>query len=357
MMAKYGPEYALAAMLSGAIGAWPGVVPRARPNRVNLPALVEELSMDHSVDVRRRRLLAAGTGSALTALGGWPLAAPAAQEAIITRPIPHSGERIPIVGIGTAVIFDFENDAEKFAQRRQVIRNLVAGGGKLVDTAPDYGHAEDRLGDLVAELGVRDRLFIATKYRYADDHAAANASLKRSLSRLKTDRVDLMQAWNVGDPDFDFGILREWKQQGLCRYVGMTTSRDRQYEAIAKVLGREKPDFFQVNYSLGDRDAENVLLPLAREVGAAVLTALPFGRNSLFRKSANRPLPEFAAELGIKSWAQFFLKFNLSHPSITAAIPGTDKPEYMLDNLGAGRGPMPDARMRRRMSEFWDSLG
>ncbi|MPZ42998.1 MAG: aldo/keto reductase [Betaproteobacteria bacterium] len=313
--------------------------------------------MDHSVDVRRRRLLAAGTGSALAALSGLPVPASAAEEALITRPIPHSGERIPIVGIGTAVIFDFENDAEKLAQRRQVIHNLVAGGGKLIDTAPAYGRAEDRLGDLIAEPGVRDRLFIATKYRYTDDHAAANASLKRSLQRLKTDRIDLMQAWNVGDPEFDFGILREWKQQGLCRYVGMTTSRDRQYDAIAKVLVREKPDFFQVNYSLGDREAESVLLPLARDVGAAVLTALPFGRNSLFRKSAKRPLPAFAAELGVKSWAQFFLKFNLSHPSITAVIPGTDKPEYMLDNLQAGRGPMPDASMRKRMIELWDSLG
>ena len=313
--------------------------------------------MDHSVDVRRRRLLAAGTGSALVALGGLPVRASGAEEAVITRPIPHSGEPIPIVGIGTAVIFDFENDAEKLAQRRQVIRNLVAGGGKLIDTAPAYGRAEDRLGDVVADLGVRDRLFIATKYRYTEDHAAANASLKRSLTRLKTDRIDLMQAWNVGDPDFDFGILREWKHKGVCRYVGMTTSRLRDYDAIAKVLAREKPDFFQVNYSLGDREAENVLLPLAREVGAAVLTALPFGRNSLFRKSAKRPLPAFAAELGIESWAQFFLKFNLSHPSITAVIPGTDKPEYMLDNLAAGRGPMPDASMRKRMIEFWDSLG
>ncbi|MCC7080837.1 MAG: aldo/keto reductase [Burkholderiales bacterium] len=313
--------------------------------------------MDHSVDVQRRRLLAAGAGSAFAALAGSPGLASAAEAALITRPIPHSGERIPIVGIGTAVIFDFENDAEKFAQRREVIRNLVAGGGKLIDTAPAYGHAEDRLGDLVADLGNRDKLFIATKYRYSEDRAGANASLKRSLQRLKTDRIDLMQAWNVGDANFDFGILREWKQQGLCRYVGMTTSRLKDYDAVAKVLAREKPDFFQVNYSLGDREAESVLLPLAHDVGAAVLTALPFGRNSLFRKSKGQPLPAFAADLGVKSWAQFFLKFNLSHPSITAVIPGTDKPEYMLDNLAAGRGPMPDAAMRRRMIEFWDTLG
>ena len=156
-----------------------------------------------------------------------------------------------------------------------------------------------------------------------------------------------MQACNVGDPNYDFGLLREWKQQGLCRYVGMTTSFDGQYPAIAKVLAREKPDFFQVNYSLGDRDAEDVLLPAARDVGAAVLTNLPFGRNSLFRKAGNRPLPDFAAEFGAKTWAQFFLKFLLSHPAVTAVIPGTDKPEYMVDNLQAGRRLPPEAAQRR----------
>jgi aryl-alcohol dehydrogenase-like predicted oxidoreductase len=137
----------------------------------------------------------------------------------------------------------------------------------------------------------------------------------------------------------------------------MTTSSLRQYDAIAKVLAREKPDFFQVNYSLGDREAENVLLPLARDVGAAVLTALPFGRNSLFRKAGGRPLPDFAAEFEAKTWAQFFLKFNLSHPAVTTVIPGTDRLDYMLDNLQAGRGAMPDAAMRKRMIQYWESLG
>lgn len=313
--------------------------------------------MHAPIDRRRRRLIAFGAGSALAALANVPAAAGGAEAPVATRLIPHSGEPLPIVGIGSAVIFDFENDPQKYAERRQVLQILVAGGGKLIDTAHAYGRAEDRLGDLIADLGIRDRLFIATKYSYANDRAAAHASLQRSLARLKTSRIDLMQAWNVGDPAFDFGLLREWKQQGVCRYVGMTTSRESQYGAIAKVLAREKPDFFQVDYSLGNRDAEDVLLPLAREVGAAVLTALPFGRNSLFRKSANRPLPPFAAEFGAKTWAQFFLKFNLSHPAITAVIPGTDKPEYMLDNLQAGRGPMPDAAMRRRMVAFWESLG
>jgi aryl-alcohol dehydrogenase-like predicted oxidoreductase len=311
--------------------------------------------MSSHTNDKRRRLLSAG--AALPALALAPYAQLArAQASIPTRPIPSSGEQLPIVGIGTAVIFDFENDAAAFAERRRVIETFVAGGGRLIDTAHSYGRAEDRVGDLVADLGVRDKLFLATKFGYRDNPAQANASLKSSLKRLRTDRIDLMQAWNVGDASYDFGLLREWKKQGLVRYVGMTTSSRRQYEPIAKVLAREKPDFFQVNYSLGDREAEAMLLPLARDSGAAVIVNLPFGRNSLFRKAGQRPLPAFAAEFGAKSWAQFFLKYILSHPAVTAVIPGTDKPEYMLDNLEAARGPMPDAAMRARIVQYWESL-
>ncbi|MBI4292783.1 MAG: aldo/keto reductase [Betaproteobacteria bacterium] len=313
--------------------------------------------MKPRTDLARRRMLAASAGVALAAaLSRFSHRAQGAEDPLRTRPIPHGGEQLPVVGIGTAIIFDFENDAAKYAERRQVIQALVAGGGSLIDTAHSYGRAEDRVGDLVADLGVRDRLFLATKFSYNAERAAATASMQASLRRLKTKRVDLMQAWNVGDANYDFGLLREWKRQGLCRYVGMTTSSARQYDAIAKVLAREKPDFFQVNYSLGDREAENALLPAARDAGAAVLVNLPFGRNSLFRKAGSRPLPAFAAEFGARTWAQFFLKFILSHPAVTAVIPGTDKPEYMLDNLQAGRGPLPDAAMRKRIVQFWDSL-
>lgn len=305
----------------------------------------------------RRRVLVAGAAAALgSVLAGFPYAASPADEPLKTRPIPHGGEQLPIVGIGTAIIFDFENDAAKYAERRQVIQTLIAGGGKLIDTAHSYGRAEDRVGEIVADLGVRDRLFLATKFSYGASRDAATASMQASLRRLKTNRVDLMQAWNVGDANYDFGLLRAWKQQGLCRYVGMTTSFSGQFAAIAKVLAREKPDFFQVNYSLGDREAENELLPAARDAGAAVLVNLPFGRNSLFRKAGARPLPDFAAEFGARTWAQFFLKFILSHPAVTAVIPGTDKPEYMLDNLQAGRGPLPDAAMRQRIVRYWEAL-
>jgi aryl-alcohol dehydrogenase-like predicted oxidoreductase len=305
----------------------------------------------------RRRVVGAGAAAAFAgALAPWAREACAAEETVAMRPIPQGGERLPVVGIGTAIIFDFENDPAKYAERRQVIQTLVAGGGKLIDTAHAYGRAEDRVGDLVADLGVRGKLFLATKFSYRADRTAATASMQASLRRLKTNRVDLMQAWNVGDENYDFGLLREWKKQGLCRYVGMTTSSLRQYDAIGKVLVREKPDFFQVNYSLGDRESEARLLPTARDVGAAVLVNLPFGRNSLFRKAGGRPLPDFAAEFGARTWAQLFLKFILSHPAVTAVIPGTDKPEYMLDNLQAGRGALPDAALRKRIIQYWDAL-
>jgi aryl-alcohol dehydrogenase-like predicted oxidoreductase len=302
-----------------------------------------------NIDIQRRALLAATLAAGFAKVVD-------AQETLATRPIPHGGERLPIVGIGTAVIFDFGSDADRFAARREVIRALVAGGGRLIDTAAGYGRAEERLGELVADLKLRDKLFLATKFSFDDSRADAEASLRASLRRLKTDRVDLMQAWNVTDGGYTLALPREWRKSGLCRYVGITTSQARSYDAMAKVLTREKPDFLQVNYSLEAREAEKVLLPAARDVGAAVLVNLPFGRNSLFRKAGNRPLPGFAAEFGAKTWAQFFLKFILSHPAVTAVIPGTDKPEYMLDNLQAGRGPMPDAAMRRRIVQYWESL-
>jgi aryl-alcohol dehydrogenase-like predicted oxidoreductase len=307
-----------------------------------------------TIDLTRRRVLA-GTALAGVALQ-LPSIARSAEEPLTTRPIPHGGERIPIVGIGTAVIFDYQGDAAKQAARSEVIKALVAGGGRLIDTAAGYGSAEDRLGEIVAALGVRDKLFLATKFSYHLDRAGASASMRDSLRRLKTNRIDLMQAWNVSDGSYKLDLLREWKQQGICRYVGITTSQERSYDAIAKVLVREKPDFFQVNYSLGALEAEKTLLPAARDAGAAVLVNLPFGRNSLFRKAGNRPLPDFAAEFGARTWAQFFLKFILSHPAVTAVIPGTDKPEYMLDNLQAGRGTLPDAAMRKRIVQYWESL-
>jgi aryl-alcohol dehydrogenase-like predicted oxidoreductase len=302
-------------------------------------------------DLNRRHLIAAGA-----ALPFAEEALAAATAPMATKPIPHSNERLPVIGMGTAVVFDYENDPAKQAERMAVVKALADGGGKLIDTAPAYGKAEDRLGEVMAATGTRDKLFVATKVAASQDRDQQIASMRESQRRLKTERFDLMQAWNVRTADYDLGLLREWKQQGLVKYIGITSSFDRDYPALLQVLKREKPDFFQINYSLGDRDAEKELLPAARDAGAAVLTNGPFGRNSLFARVRNTPLPEFAQDIEVTSWAQFFLKYLVSHPTVTCVIPGTDKPEYMLDNLKAGRGRMPDAAMRRRMEDFWASL-
>ena len=298
-------------------------------------------------DLSRRDLLAAAAGAAM--LSALPSLVWAQGAPIMTRPIPSSGEPLPVVGVGTSIVFDFDNDPAKYAERRQVLQDLVAGGGKLIDTASTYGYAEERVGDLAADLGDRDKLFLATKYESRLEKEAADASMRSSLKRLRTDRIDLMQAHNVGDPNFSLAQLRDWKAQGLCRYVGVTSSFARQYDALAQVLRREKPDFFQINYSAGDRGAEEILLPTAKDAGCAVLTNLPFGRNSLFKAVAGKPVPDWAKDIDATSWAQIFLKFNLSNPAVTAVIPGTDKPEYMLDNLGAGRGRLPDTAMRQKI--------
>ena len=302
-----------------------------------------------------RRSLLAGAAAA-AALPNLANAAQPAAGPVRTKPIPQGGAQLPIIGIGTAIIFDFENDPAKYAERKGVIETLTTGGKCVIDTAPSYGRAEARLGDLLTDLKAHDKVFLATKVPAQDSKAAKEASLKGSFERLKTKKLDLMQAWNVSDPNLDLAQLRDWKAQGHCRYWGITSSFDAAYPALVQVLKREKPDFFQINYSLGDRDAEAVLLPTAQEVGCAVLTNLPFGRNSLFAKVKDRPLPDWAKEIDATSWAQVFLKFLVSHPAVTAVIPGTDKPQYMVDNLGAGRGRLPDAAMRKRIVDFWSTL-
>jgi len=310
--------------------------------------------IDFRRPLSRRATLALGIGIA-------PLLRPQAGRTqtaaapIMTRPIPRTGEPLPVVGCGTAIIFDIGGEPQPRKERADVIRTLVAGGGKLIDTAPSYGRAESVLGDLLTELELRDRIFLATKVRVAA-HADTIAEMQQSLKKLRTDRVDAMQLHNVRDANQDLAVLREWKAQGRCRYIGITSSFDRDYAAVEAVLRRQKPDFFQIDYSLNDRNAEARLIPAAAEVGAAVLTNLPFGRGKLFQAVRGRSLPDWAAEFDAASWGQFFLKFLLGHPTVTAVIPGTDKPEYMLDNLGAGRGRLPDAAMRRKMVAWYESL-
>jgi aryl-alcohol dehydrogenase-like predicted oxidoreductase len=304
----------------------------------------------------RRGVLAVcgGLGAAAWA-PGWqrPAGAQTDSADLLTRAIPHSGEALPVIGLGTAN--GFGADPGQRAALAAVIHGLVAAGGKIIDTAPSYGRAEGVVGDLVAEAGARGRIFLATKLESYDTRTGP-AELRASLRRLRTDKVDLMQLHNVSDPHQDLAMLRDWKAQGLCRYTGITTTYRGAFEAAEAVLRREQPDFLQIDYSLEDREAERRLIPTAAEVGAAVLTALPFGRGRLFRAVRQRPLPEWAKAFGVVSWGQFFLKYLLGNPAVTAVIPGTGNPEHMADNLGAGRSRPPNAAERRRMVEFFAAL-
>jgi len=299
-----------------------------------------------------RREVIAGAG-ALAVSGSLPSFA---QDAMRTKPIPHSGEQLPVVGLGTSVVFQIGKDPNERAQRRDVLQALVQGGGNLIDTASTYGSAEMVVGDLVAEEKLREKVFIATKGEVRS-RSAMLAEFQESLRRLKTPKVDLMQLHNVRDASQSLALYREWKAAGLTRYTGITTSFNSDHEAVAACTAREKPDFVQVNYSIADRTAEKRALPAAKDAGAAVLCNLPFGRGGLFRLVRGKELPEWAAEFDAKSWAQFFLKFMLSHEAVNAVIPGTADAAHMKDNLGAGRGRLPDASMRKRMVEFVEKLG
>jgi len=268
---------------------------------------------------------------------------------LLQRVIPSSGEMLPAVGLGTAYVFNSNEEATR-QKAAAVIKALLAGGGKLIDTASTYGDAESVLGEVTASDELRARLFIATKLETPND-----AELKRSLARLKTDKLDLLQLHNVRDPQQSLAQFKEWKAQGITRYIGITSTFHGAFPAVEAVLEREKPDFVQVDYSLDDREAERRILPLAAEAKAGVLTALPFGRNRLFRAVRGKELPDWAQTFA-GSWAQFFLKFLLSDPRITAVIPGTADAAHMTDNLGAMRGALPDPDVRKRMVEFIEAL-
>jgi aryl-alcohol dehydrogenase-like predicted oxidoreductase len=267
----------------------------------------------------------------------------------LTRAIPKSGERLPTVGLGTAEVFDDDNPATQ-QKAAAVIRALIANGATLIDTASSYGDAERVIGEVTAPAGLRAKLFIATKLEAPDDQ-----ELQRSLQRLQTNKIDLLQLHNVDDPQQSLSRFAEWKAQGVCRYIGITSTFHSAFPAVEAVLTREQPDFVQIDYSLEDREAEKRILPVAAEVKAAVLTALPFGRGRLFRAVRGKTLPDWAAAFA-GSWAQFFLKFLLADPRVTAVIPGTSDPAHMTDDLGAMRGALPNPDQRRRMVEFVASL-
>jgi|TARA_B100000315_G_scaffold89674_1_gene82453 aryl-alcohol dehydrogenase-like predicted oxidoreductase len=317
--------------------------------------------------ITRRKALKLGAGLGMgVALGPYRALAAAGEPVsvgasgattpkLITRPIPSSGEEIPVVGIGTARRYNVGTSAEERDPLRNVLRSLPQMGGRLVDTAPSYGTAETVVGDLVDEIGNREDLFLATKVR-ARSVQAGVAQMEQSFSRLKTEVIDLMEVHNLAGWQEMLPVIRDWKAAGRIRYVGATTSSSRQYDDFIAMMRKVDLDFIQVNYSLASRTSAETILPLAADRGMAVLVNLPYGRGRLFQTVGETSLPDWATEIGCASWGQVFLKYIVSHPAVTCAIPGTAKMKYLVDNLGAATGPLPDAGLRKRMEAFYDAL-
>ena len=300
----------------------------------------------------RRELLKAGIGVSAS-IFLLPAIAPA--DSLIRRKIPSTGESLPVIGIGTARRYATVATEADRAPLKEVLRQFVEMGGNVIDTAPSYGTAETVVGDLVAELNIRDSLFIATKLGARGPDAGVQ-QLEQSLKRLRSPMIDLVAVHNLQDAQTQLGTLRQWKQAGRIRYIGITTSFERQHQEFEQTMKAEALDFIQVDYALDNRKADRRILPLAADRGTGVMINLPFGRGRLFTAVQGKSLPPWAGEFDCASWAQFFLKYIVSHPAVTCAVPGTAKVEYLVDNLGAARGRLPDAATRRRMERFIDGL-
>ena len=307
--------------------------------------------------IDRRTLIGALASLPLAGLAACAIQteAPAAATPLHTRLVPGRGRQVPVIGIGTARRYADPAGEEQLAPLRASIARFAELGGQMIDTAPSYGRAEEVVGRLVADLGVRDKLFLATKVG-VDSRDEGVAQIEKSFRHLRTDFIDLIAVHNLRDVTNQLAILRDLKAAGRIGSVGATTSSDSQYEAFEAMMRREPLDVIQVDYALDNRDAGERILPLAQEKGMAVMVNLPFGRGRLFEATQGRPLPDWAAEIDATSWAQVFLKYIVSHPARPIAIPGMAQVRYVEDNMGAARGRLPDAALRRRMEQFIDGL-
>jgi aryl-alcohol dehydrogenase-like predicted oxidoreductase len=284
------------------------------------------------------------------------------QQPMIMRAIPSTGQQVPAVGLGSSATFSQVARSEDYSALRDVLRTLVDQGGSVFDTAPSYGASEEVAGTIAADLGITQKIFWATKVNAAGrgggsaDPAAVHEQLDRSFERLKANPIDLIQVHNLADVPTQLGIIKELKAAGRIKYIGVTTTSDRQYDALVEIMRNEPLDFIGIDYAIDNRNAEETILPLAIERKIGVLVYVPFGRTSLFRRVGDRALPEWAAEFDAKTWAQFFLKYVIANPAVTCATPATSNPEHMIDDLAGGRGRLPDEAMRKRMTEFVDAL-
>lgn len=270
---------------------------------------------------------------------------------ILTRPIPRSGEALPVVGLGTWQTFDVGPKAPERAELAEVLQSLADSGGKVVDSSPMYGEAERVVGDLTADAGLRNRLFFATKV-WTSGREAGIRQMEQSFKLMRVQRMDLMQIHNLLDVDTHTKTLREWKAAGRVRYIGVTHYHAGAYRDLERLIKTREYDFVQFNFSMGEREAENGLLSVCADSGTAVIVNRPFAESNLFGRVKGKPLPPWAAEIDCTSWAQFFLKWILAHPAVTCVIPGTRRRAHLEDNLKAGAGRLPDAALRHRMLEY-----
>jgi diketogulonate reductase-like aldo/keto reductase len=278
-----------------------------------------------------------------------------AKGSLLQRAIPASGEMLPVIGLGTSRVFNAASSAAEREPLEQVVATLAKLGAKMVDTAPAYGQAEAVTGEIAAKLKLHDKLFLATKVGMTGK-AEGVQQMERSLKLLGKKPLDLIQVHNLIDWETQLATLQEWKKQSRIRYTGITQSTTGRQGDVARTLEKERVDFVQINYSLMEREAEERVLPVAKERGVAVIVNRPFGRGDLFGRVSGQPLPEWATEIDCKSWAQFFLKWIVAHPAVTCVIPATSKPHHMEDNIQAGLGRLPDEKMRRRMVEAMSAL-
>ncbi|MFQ6004985.1 MAG: aldo/keto reductase [Woeseia sp.] len=271
-----------------------------------------------------------------------------------TRPIPASGEALPVIGLGTYRVFDVPRTPANIASRREIVELMVEEGASLIDSSPMYDRAEDMIGDVIGSGKLRDKLFLATKV-WTNGRAAGKRQMRASGERMNAGVIDLMQVHNLRDTQAHLATIRGWQAEGRIRYNGVTHYHEAALDDLEEAMKEHEPDFIQINYSLAERAADQRVLPLATDLGIAVLVNRPFVQGRLFRAVAERQLPDWAGEFAA-SWGQFFLKFIVSHPAVTCVIPATGKVRHMADNLGAGFGPLPDTETRHRMVRFFGEL-
>jgi diketogulonate reductase-like aldo/keto reductase len=305
-------------------------------------------------DITRRSFIL-GTGALAAAVAFAPIGLLGETRTPIRRPIPSTGEPLPVIGMGTFRTFDAGPDAALRDQLAEVVRIFFENGGTLIDSSPMYGHSESMIGELLKATGYRHVLFAATKV-WTDGRQKGIDQMQQSMQRMGVEVMDLMQIHNLRDWQTHLPVLREWKEQGRIRYIGITTSHGRYHDEFEQLMKTHELDFVQFTYNLESREAEDRLLPLAADRGIATLINRPFGQGDLFRKVRDRPLPEWSTEFDCRSWGQYFLKYIVSHPAVTCVIPATSRAHHMEDNMQAGFGRLPDAALRKRMEAFHTSL-